>query len=226
MKTLVLRKMFRYSAYSENLVRIVQTSRTWFRAAIGYLVVSGLFQSCSFQQPGQYSPGIIRVNLCADSTDTAISIAGVEYSEDSSSVLLVNLSQGMVFSDSNFAPLYSGPNTYVSVDTTINLLARKGNSPQTFTIANCYLPAAKYDSIRFAFQPSLLSIGDISVPVQIQPDGNPLVRASGQFEVKEGMVTELTLKIAPLRSLKRYRDEYYMIPEIYIVSIRYYRDNL
>jgi len=172
-------------------------------------VIVLIFSSCSTGVEPSPQPGILRVFVQADPSDTTIKIVGDEYVPDSTSSFIVKIFQGRVFNQDNYAILFPNLKSYLEKDIQINLLEREGSEYKIFKIFESYVPPAVYTKIQFGLNAGVLKIGDFKIPITIDPESKGIVVLEKDFEVKESQTTELLIHIKPFQSLQRIRDAYF-----------------
>jgi len=183
--------------------------------------------SCNISEPIEFyspAPGLVRVLLKSDNTDTSINILGVDYSisEQDSMDLLVY--QGKVFnSDSNYAILFHNVKSWRQEEFIYNLLDWNSSTGYTvFKVFESHVPPGEYDMITLGLKASVMDIGPYLIPISLPEDTEGVMSLPVTFHVDEQGVTEITLSIKPFVSMSRYRDDYVFDRQVEIEDIQYF----
>jgi len=179
--------------------------------------------SCTTGINRSKDPGVIRVNLQSDPTDTTITILGKIYSVDSTSIFNIYIFEAKSYIDSNYSFLVPRLTDYYDDGRYYNILEMEETTYKKFKIYESFAPPDKYDRLQFGLTASTLKIGEYKIPVELPPDENVLLDFYDDFEIYENDTTEINIQIAPFRSVERYRDSYLFNREVNVVSVNYLR---
>jgi len=181
------------------------------------------FWSCTTGINRSKDPGVIRVNLQSDPTDTTITILGKIYSVDSTSIFNIYIFEAKAYIDSNYSFLVPRLTDYYDDGRYYNILEMEETTYKKYKIYESFAPPDKYDRLQFGLTASTMKIGEYKIPVELPPDENVLLDFYDDFEIYENDTTEINIQIAPFRSVERYRDSYLFNREVNIVSVNYLR---
>ena len=186
------------------------------------LIILLILAACNNGVERSKDPGIIRVLLQSDPADTTIVILNKTYSVDSTSVFNVSVAQGKVYTDSFYNQLYHKINDFTDVQNTYNILEQENGVYKTIKLFEYYAPVNVYQKLQFSFTGTVVKIGGFSIPVELPEGESILVTFNHDFEVKENMVTEITVTIRPLESVVRFKDKYLFKRKMEITDVKYY----
>ncbi len=178
--------------------------------------------SCSTGVERSKDPGIVKVVIQANSSDTTIVILGKTYTVDTSSVFSIQVGQGKIYVDSFYSDLMPNLDDYYDSGKSYNVLDRDKGEYKKIKLFETYAPAEVFEKLEFSLNASVLKIGGFEIPVQLPQDEKLLVDLEQEFWVKENTTTEILLGIEPLRSIVRYKDSYRFLRKIRIKQITYY----
>ena len=208
--------------------------------AVCCLVVYLGFEGCHTGVEPSPGPGILRVTLKADDSDTTIIILNDTSRFSRWDKFNLMISQGRIYRGPNYALLYADPSIARISGDTINIIKREwlngaSITPTDFTEINTknsryikyvvfesYVPPGEYDSLSFSITANEILIFMPTVyanPVQLPPGAYPQMRFSARTRVTEGRVTQVNLEISPFSSLQRYRDSYLFVRKMRVVSV-------
>lgn len=205
-----------------------------------YLALSWGFSACRTGVEPSPSPGILRVTLKANETDTTIIIQNdtSRFSRWDEFNLIV--SRGKILRGANYALLYADPSIARVPGDTVNIIKREWLNgvpikPTDFTEINTrnsryikhvifesYVPPGEYDSLSFSLMANEILIFVPKVymnPVQLPPGTNPQMQFPVHITVAEGRVTQVNLEIFPFNSLYRFRDSYLFGRKMVVVGV-------
>lgn len=190
------------------------------------LITLVILFNCSTGIVPSPEPGIIKVTLQADPADTLIVVTGDSLITIDGDSCHVKIYQGKAFiKDTTFAILYQNTSDYYEVEHNYNLLKREKNIYKEYTIFQSFLPPDNYSKIKFAIISNFLLLtrgfayGGIGIPMQIPPKTSPFVEFPINFKIDEKSVTEIKVRIKPLQSVTRYKDIFYFVPNIEVISV-------
>lgn len=189
---------------------------------IGFLISYVLLSSgCDSGMGPSSKPGIIRINLQSDPTDTTIIIVPKTYTASQVDSFGVTIFQGKVFNDSLFSILYKSIRATQQQDIDYNITSLENNQYKKLTIFESYVPAGEFNRIQFGLRANfLLLLSFISIKVET-PEANRFIVLNHNFKVFENRITEINLQISPFQSVQRYRDMYQFIPKLKLMDIKY-----
>ncbi|MCX8010020.1 MAG: hypothetical protein N3A61_02610 [Ignavibacteria bacterium] len=189
------------------------------------LLTTLLVNSCETGVEDSPQPGIIRVTLQSNPSDTMlVEKSDTFYSTQKyAATFWMKISQGRIYRDSNFAIIYPTRFDYRQRDSIYNVL--KVDSLKRYiqyTIFESYVPPFNFNKLEFGITPQRDSLMVVISNtgkrfnnfVELPPGENLLISLPVDFEVKEGRVTQIDVQINPFKSVQRYRDLY-----------RFYREN-
>jgi len=164
-------------------------------------------------------PGILRITLESDQTDTTIVFVTDTFTVSDRDTFLIEIFQGKVFKDSSYATLY--PRVFLNTEIALryNLLMRQNHQYQKLTIFESYVPPLTYDKIRFGIDSYYLKLlGFDKILVQTPP--GYFLTLPVNIEVKENRVTEVNVQVAPFKNVIRYKDTYIFAPDMEVVDVK------
>ncbi|HGY56827.1 MAG TPA: hypothetical protein ENK44_14060 [Caldithrix abyssi] len=186
------------------------------------LFVISLALSCSTGVERSKDPGIVKVVIQSDPSDTTIVILGQTYTVDTSSVFNIQVAQGKVYIDSFYSDLLPELDDFIDNGHNYNVLEQENGTYKKIKLFETYAPVDNFTKLQFALNATVLKIGEFQIPVQLPEDESLLVDFEQSFSVKENMTTEILLQIEPLRSIVRYKDSYLFLRKITVKNITYY----
>lgn len=195
-----------------------------FIIVFSYAILCGLgilIFGCSTGVENSPNPGIVRVTLQSDPTDTTIAVIGDALTVSKNDVFEVSIFQSRVFHDSIFALLFENLNSFRQQDVIYNILTRENGEYVKFIIFESFVPPGDYDRLQFGLTASIMKIKNFEIPVRLPEGSTVLVDLSQDFEVFENDTTEINVQISPFKSLVRSRDSYNFVRKIKIVSVNY-----
>lgn len=178
-------------------------------------------------------PGIIRVKLQADLSDTIL----VERSDTFTvnikypAVFMIKIFQGRIFEKQSFAVLYRTKSSYRQEDALYNILELDSTGKyKEYVIFESYIPPGNYDKIEFGVNASrddklkiiALSGKKFENSVNLPPGEKLLVEFPQDFKISENRVTQINIQISPLKSIKRYKDVYHFYRQMKITDVYYF----
>jgi len=188
-----------------------------------FLIITGLFLSqCSTGVERSQNPGIVKVVLQSNPSDTSIVILGKTYSVDSSSVFDLQISQGKVYIDSFFSDLMPELDDFQDSGNNYNILEKENGVYKKIKLFETFAPPDNFTKLQFVVNASLLIIGEFRIPVELPEDANLLMDFEQTITVKEDMTTLILMQIEPLQSVVRYKDSFRFLRKLEIIDISYY----
>lgn len=205
----------------------------------GCLVFLAFLWGCQTGIEPSPQPGILRVTLVADSTDTCIVIRSDTSRFSKWDSFILDIGQGRLYRGENYSDLYLEPTIERIAATSCDIIKRKwlNDTPITYldtagittsnsrwikyVIFETYVPPGDYDRLQFSLTGTEM---DIFIPKVYQnpvklPDGvPPIVYFYDNFKINEGRVTEVSIEIKPYKSLSRYRDVLIFDRQIQVVD--------
>ncbi len=182
------------------------------------LIAVGLL-NCDTGIEDSPEPGILRITLESDQTDTTIVFVTDTFTVSDRDTFLIEIFQGKVFRDTSYATLYARRSLNVEVTLRYNLLSRENHQYQKLTIFESYIPPYTYNKIRFGMDSYYLKLlGFDKILVQTPP--GYFLDLPANIEIKENHVTEVNVRVAPFKNVIRYRDTYIFAPEMEVVDVK------
>ncbi len=186
------------------------------------LTLGAFLVTCSNIEPSP-GPGILRVTLVSDPSDTTIVIVTDTFTVGESDSFGVTIFQGKVYRDSAYAVLYPTIKSYKQEDITYNLIKRENNQYHSYTIFESYVPPQDYNRLKFGMKATVLKFSNFDeIKVEAPQDSSLFVELEKQFTVYENRVTEVQVMLEPFRSISRYRDTYQFSPRVKITGVQYF----
>lgn len=184
------------------------------------LIVATVFwnlTSCTVDVVDSPDPGLIRLILQADNSDTSIVIMGDEYTVDSTFSFIVKVQEARAYADTIYTNLF--PTIYDNMDygEEYDLLIRNNNQYEKYTIYEYFAPPNSYSKIELSINPVKVKIGNFgSIPIQISPGESSLETIDYNFDVEENAVTTIYVEFAVFQSIVRSMDLFYFGPKLTI----------
>jgi len=189
---------------------------------IGFLILF-ISKGCNIGVEKSEYPGVIRVNLQADPTDTSITILDKTYIPDTSSVMKVKVFEAKAYIDSCYTILLPTLDAFIDEGKSYNILEKDEGKYKKYKIYESYAPPGIYNRLQFGIVVKELEIGGYKIPIEV-PEGESLIyNFDIEFAVYEYDTTEINIQIKPFKSLYRYRDSYMFNGNLEITSINVYR---
>jgi hypothetical protein len=193
-----------------------------FKAFMGLSMVMFLmFTHCDPNIEDSPEPGILRVTLESDPTDTTIVIVTDTLTVSDGDVFFISIFQGRSYQDSTWGILYPSIESYQQQELFYNLINRENNEYLRFKIFESHLPPMAYDRIQFGIDSRYLKLRNFDEITVITPN-NYYLTLPVNFEIRENGVTEVNVMVAPFKYIERYKDTYLFQPEMEVVSVNYY----
>ncbi len=186
------------------------------------LITIVFITSCDTGVQSSPKPGVLKIILQSDPTDTSIIIIKDTITVSNGDYFKTTVFQGKAYSDSIFAILYPTIESYRQEDKIINVIERENNTYKPHTIFESYVPPGNYTSIVFGMTADLLHINIFDIPVELPPDVPKLVTLPVGFKISENATTEIKVQLSPFKSVQRYRDTYYFDRKLEIVDVKYF----
>ncbi len=206
-------------------------------------IVSILYSGCTTGVEPSPHPGVIRVMLKSDDTDTALVILNDTTHFSRYDQFYAWVYGGRVYQGGNYSSIYANTSIQRIESDTVNLLAREWLNgvpinirdsipitPQNsrysnFVIFEWYLPPGTYDNLEFSFvatevQTYLPKL--YSNPVQLAPGDQPQMFFPVSIPIQEDKVTEVDLVISPFKSLSRYQDSFLFARKMWVAGVKTY----
>lgn len=167
-------------------------------------------------------PGILKVILQADPTDTSIVILGKEVIVSENDSMGIKIFQGKAISvDSNYAILFKDVYTWNQGQYVYNILKREQGTYKKHVIFESFVPPGNYRGISVGIEGTLLSIGVYRIPLELPENAESIMNFDYNFKIYEKKVTEVYLQISPLKSLSRKLDSYVFSRIAQITEVKY-----
>jgi hypothetical protein len=165
--------------------------------------------------------GILRVTLESDPSDTTIIIVTDTLTVSDQDVFLVNIFQGKAYQDSTFGVLYDTLTSNRQKEIFYNLIFRKENIYQRFTIYESYLPPFDYNMIEFGLDAEFIKLKNFDV-ITVETPPNFFLQLPVDFEIRENTITEINVQVSPFKYIERVKDTYIFAPEMEIIGVNYF----
>lgn len=169
------------------------------------------------------APGVLRVTLQSDPSDTTMTIvSGYDVAVSGRDTLKIVIYQGKVYSGDNYSILFTDSTQYREKDVEYNLLAREDGAYSSYVIFDSFVPPGSYSKLEFGAAPALIALlAEVGYYFYVEFDvsENLLIEFVRDFEVYEGLVTEIVIMMQPLQSVTRYRDSFIFSDTFRIVDI-------
>ena len=173
------------------------------------LLTPVLFVSCGTEPEVVTQPGILRVVLQADPTDTSIEILGQTTTVGDDDSLGVSIFQGKAIAlDDRFAILFKDVETATQEQCDFNLLSRPDGEFERHVIFESFAPAGDYKGISIGIEGIHMSIGAFEIPVELPADDDAIMVFLGNYRVLERQVTEVTIQLKAFESMSRFLDSF------------------
>lgn len=183
------------------------------------VLVTVLCASCIDDPEVEDQPGIVRVVLTADPTDTQITILGqtLTVSDDPANLdsLGVNVFQGKAISEkttgdgqNKFAILFESVHQYVQTQKVYNLLLRENGEYKKHVVFESFVPEGKYTGLSMGLDGLHMSIGVFEIPLELRPGADLVISLSANYEVFQRQVTEIRVELSPFKSMVRRLDAF------------------
>jgi hypothetical protein len=187
------------------------------------LIVGATLWRCNNSVESSPQPGILRVTLQADPSDTTVVIVKDTFNVAQNDSFGITIFQGRAFHDTNFAVLYPRLHSTMQTDVNYNIIEKESDSYQQYVIFDTYVPPFHYDHIQFGVRSNVIKFsGFDEIQVNLPPGANPLIDLKQNFTISENKVTEINVQIKPFQSVQRYRDTYQFFPQLEVTDINYY----
>ncbi len=210
---------------------------------IGACILAGILATggCTTGVEPSPHPGIIRVTLKSNESDTSLVILGDTTHFSRYDQYLARVYGARVIKGPNYAPLYANTSIERVESDTANLLGREwlDGTPITirdsvtitpqnsryikYTIFEWYLPPGSYEQLELTLVADevITFIPKLYVnPIQLPPGTPPQLFFTTPITIQEDRTTEIDLEILPFQSLSRYQDTYYFDRKISVVGTR------
>lgn len=195
------------------------------------LAITGF--SCGTGVEDSPQPGIIRVKLQADLSDTLLIERSDTFAVNMKypAVFMIKIFQGRIFQKKNFAVLYKTKSSYRQEDVLYNILELDNSDKyKEYIIFESYIPPGSYDKIEFGVNASkddklkiiALSGKKFENSINLPPGEKLLMEFFQDFKISENRVTQVNFQISPLKSIKRYRDVYHFYRQMKITDVYYF----
>jgi hypothetical protein len=210
---------------------------------MGACILAGILvmQGCTTGVDPSPHPGILRVTLKSNESDTSLVILGDTTHFSRYDQFYAWVYGGRAIRGANYVPIYVNTSINRIESDTANLLAREwlDGTPITihdtvtitpqnsryrkFTLFEWYLPPGSYDQLEFTLMADevITFIPKVYVnPIQLPPGTPPQLFFNTPFSIQEDRVTEISIEILPFQSLSRYQDTYLFDRKMQVVAIQ------
>lgn len=164
--------------------------------------------ACSTGVEPSPDPGVLRITLESDPTDRSLVIVTDPVEVSTGDQFDLTVFQGKAFMDSVFFVLFNHPGTNQQQDQIVNILEQEGDGYASHTIFESYLPPGSYTRFEFGLSTNEFRIASFTIPVRMSPSTTVLQEFSTEFDIVAGRTTEIIVRIKPLQSVKRFRNQF------------------
>jgi len=217
--------------------------RMFFRYT--YVVASAILLwmliGCKTSVEPSPEPGILRITLKSAESDTNIIIQNDTSRFSRWDQFQVTVSQARVSRGDYYANVYCNPSAERKTSDTVNVLGRDWLDGKPITTADTaaitfsnsryrkyvvfesYVPPGSYDQLTLAIVASEVEIfipKHYLNPVGLPPGDAPSMNLPAAITIAERGVTEVSIELAPFKSLYRYRDQFYFSRKVVITDIK------
>lgn len=189
-------------------------------------MIGSLWFACSNSIEPSPDPGRLQIILQHDPTDTLVEVGTKTIPLDPRDILWINIFQGKAFIDSIYFILYENPSTSFAGENYYNVFGRtEGNNLTAHMIFDSYLPPDNFTSFQFGISAMYMllthgyAFGGVEIPMQTAPGMSRLVSIDQNFSIEENKVTEIRLYLKSFQSVTRYRDIFYFVPKLEVISV-------
>lgn len=192
--------------------------------------LSLILTSCTTGVDPSPAPGILRVTIQSDESDSSIVILSDTTRYSRYDQFYARVYDARLYRGDNYSQLYVTTSPQRVQSDTVNLLGRQwldgtpitirdsvaitpANSRyRTYTIFEWYVPPGTYDELEFSlvsnevvtYIPKLYSN-----PIQLPPGTKPGLFFASSISIQESKTTQVDIVIQPFKSLSRYQDAFY-----------------
>lgn len=193
---------------------------------LGFVV---LLAHCETGVQPSPKPGLLRITLQADPTDSLIVIARDTLKRSYRDSMQITVFQGKAYNDSNFAVLRKDTLQRFAQDHKYNILKKnpEDSTYKTFKIFEYFVPPGQYDKIQFGISAQFMQLtygyvhGGLPVQMEKAPGANLLVDLQQEFTIESREITEINVILSPFDSATRYLDLFRFTPKVRIVNVEY-----
>lgn len=197
---------------------------------------------CSTGVESSPSPGIVRVTLKSNETDTLLVITSDTIRFSKWDYYAVIVSQGRIYRRENYVDLYTNTSLDRIGADIINLLQRQWFDGRLIlpsdsaaevgawqsryvgsTTFEWYVPPGTYDRIEFGLRGIEVYVANprqFRNPLQLPEGVSPVMGFNRPITVEEGRITQIDLEVFPFQSIRRYKDAYLFDRKVNIVRVR------
>ncbi|MBO8131804.1 MAG: hypothetical protein H0Z29_09875 [Candidatus Marinimicrobia bacterium] len=187
------------------------------------ILIMLISKGCNIEVEKSDYPGVLRLNLQADPTDTSITILDKTYIPDTSSVMKVKVFEAKAYIDSCYTILLPTLDAFIDEGRSYDILKKDEGKYKRYKIYESYAPPGIYNRLQFGIIIKELEIGGYKIPIEVPEGGSLIYNFDIEFAVYEDDTTEINIQIKPFESLYRYRDSYIFNGNLEITSINVYR---
>jgi len=197
------------------------TNKNYF-TIYGLLVLGALgllIWGCDTGVETSPDPGVLRIVLQSEPSDTSIIIVADTLSVAPNDSFGVTIFQGKAFEDSTYAILYRTLKSTAQEDNIYNIIRIENGEYKQFTIFESYVPPGDYDKIQFGMNSNILKFSGFDEIKVETLDESKFVDLYHDFEVSANRTTEISIQISPFKSISRYKDSYRFSPQVQITNV-------
>lgn len=203
-----------------------------------------LMSGCTTGVESSPRPGILRVTMKSNETDTLLVILSdtIRFSKwDHYDVIA---SQGRIYNGGNYVDLYTNTSLDRVGADTINLLQRQWLDGRLIldsdpiadvgawesryvgsAVFEWYVPPGAYDKLEFGLRGIEVYVArprQFRNPLQLPEGVSALMSLGRTINVEEGRVTQIDLEVYPFQSIRRYKDAYLFDRKVSIARVQIY----
>lgn len=166
-------------------------------------------------------PGILRITLESDQSDTTIIIVRDTLTVSYEDIFRIKIFQGKAFQDSMYGVLYDTITSNSQIEKYYNLIRRENNQYVRFTIFESFLPPFNFNKVSFGIDATSLKLKNFDL-IEVVTPSNYFIELPVDFNVSGNGLTEVNVRVAPFKYIERYKDIYIFAPEMEVIGVNYY----
>jgi hypothetical protein len=168
-------------------------------------------------------PGIVRVVLQADPSDTEMVILGETVVVAEGDSLGINVFQGKAWSvQDDYAILFKDVDSYYQDQYMYNVIKQDNNLYLPYVVFESFVPAGNYKAVSMGLDALHLQIDVYNIPLTLPQGDDKIMTFEADYTVSEYNVTEIIIRLKPFASMTRYRDEYVFDRVAEVFAINYF----
>lgn len=188
-----------------------------------------IFNSCVTGVEDSPMPGIVRINLQSEPSDTILVEKSDTFaiSQKYPATFEIKTFQGRIYKDSNFAVLYKTIFSYRQEDTIFNILKLDTlGKYQKYSIFESKVPPGSYNKLEFGLNSTDKKLKIIALngktfenPIELPNGAKLLIAFDVNFNISSEKVTQIDVQLSPFKSIKRYQDSYQFFRQMKVVGV-------